>query len=178
MFLYVWRPMSIFLSLLNTIHNCGEQNISNVFNLKLLNLLYHFCQIQRRLDKHCSPHFPVLLSAQVEEPFVDMSFVVIIDKDLCSLFSSIRDWFIKIWWRWNVAVGKHLCRDFQFSWTVLFIVFCSLPALWCFPFPSVFWGSVISVAFQASYQRRLLHQAWGEAWAKVSLNGECVHCSK
>lgn len=88
--------MSIFLSLLNTIHNCGEQNISNVFNLKLLNLLYHFCQIQRRLDKHCSPHFPVLLSAQVEEPFVDMSFVVIIDKDLCSLFSSIRDWFIKI----------------------------------------------------------------------------------
>lgn len=114
--------MFIFLSLLNTICNYEEQNISDLFNL-----LYHSCQIQCHLDKRCSPHFPVLLSAQVKELFVDMNFGVIINKDLCSAFSSIKDCFIKI--VWNVTVGKPLCRDFQFPWTVLFIVFCSLPAL-------------------------------------------------
>lgn len=47
--------MFLFLLFLTTKCNCGVQNISNLFKL-----LYCFCQILCPLDKHCSPHFPVI----------------------------------------------------------------------------------------------------------------------
>lgn len=60
---------------------------------------------------------------------------------------------------------------------------CTLCCTWqrtvrcCSPFPSLFKGRMIPVAFQARCQRQLLHQAWGEACTDVLLNGWYAHGS-